>query len=685
MELTKNWQKIGEETIGSGGYGNITLRLYARYVSQSTEDNSSLIQVELRHYLPSSYSHITYYSSSQRFIGEIIKSSSNTTNKTMNPGETVLLSETKNIQHNEDGNKNIFVGGSFTNSYFGNTVTINQVNLDLPKINRLNTIVLNDGNFFFIDKGENESNEIPVKITKYIEDYTSNLKLYYQTTSEEDATRYELGERTNFNDIVLTFTNEELTTMYNAMPNTRSLRFICVIETYNSETKLGETEYITVANLSGTDLYPTFNNFEYEDTNEITLALTGDSQILIKGYSNVEMTVSQINKAIAHKGATIKQYTFVNGTPIQDITTISYPIIAEPFKPQNKELSVIAIDSRDLTINVVKNLSNKWIEYKDIEKISFTAERKNAGTSTQVTLKLSGNIWDGNFGAVENSIKSAIYKYKKTTDGEDAWVDGTTDLIIVKDGDSYSLEQDIVGDLGATGFDQEESYDIYVEVSDQLSTISDAFTLGAGSPGIARYKNCVALGAPYDEQMGGRVQIPKVAGETDFVTNLKKRGKEVATLENTQRSVITVGYNSNSNQTLNTTLTKAQLNTVLSQTGNTSKLSLDTTNYAVKIGTGVSKVLVSAFAVVNSNVGVTETASFNITTMKNDFKLTNDYVTRPSGIGGYYIGESLSPVLVDVEEGDLITLQLLGTQPTSNLIVNTDTANNNYLTVEVIE
>ena len=411
------------------------------------------------------------------------------------------------------------------------------------------------------------------------------------------------------------------------------------------------------ASLSETDLKPTFNDFEYADVNDITTKLTDNPQILIKGYSDVEMTVSETNKAVAHKGATIKQYTFANGTPIEDITTINYPIKTEKFKPQNKELGVTAIDSRDLPVNIVKDLTNikilkesviewqgdltdkeqidiyyrvsdkvftqeqligqkfelttgdgvvemeiercqgndsyfqayppeatmgvilvvrqttddlpfptgtyflayvmvgyvskltvnidetynNWIEYKDVEKKQFSAERKNAGTSTEVTLKLSGNIWDGNFGKEDNSIKEASYKYKKTTDTE--WIDGTTTLNVVKEGSSYSLEQDIAGDLGATGFDQEESYDIYVEVSDQLSTVSDTFTLGAGSPGIARYKNCVALGAPYDKNIGGRVQIPKVTGETDFVTNLKKQGKEVALKEDIEK--IESGSNEN--------------------------------------------------------------------------------------------------------------------------------------------
>lgn len=527
MILTTTFQKISEKAIGNAGYGNYVFRLYGRYVEQSSEENKTKVEFQLRHYTPQGY--ITYYSSSQKFTGELTNSSSNATNKRCNAGETTLLTATKEIPHEEDGTKSISIGATFTNSYFGNTVTINQVSIELPKINRLNSIVLNNGEPFFVDIEEYEPNPIPVTFKKYVDEYTSNLKLYYETSSEDGAPRYALGERTNFNSNVLNFTAVELKKIYDAIPETYFIRIICILETYDSTSKLGETEYISAGMISKTGASPTFTQFEYEDINDKTRGLTDTPQTLIKGYSQIKMTISAENKAKGEKGASITKYTFANGGQTKDIISNVYPIIFSEFIAEDKELSITAIDGRGNSTSVIKDLTNNLIEYKDIEKVSFNAERKNGGTSTEVTLKISGKIWDGNFGAKSNSIKKATYKYKKTTDTE--WIAGTTTLNVVKSGGTYSLTQDIRGDLGANGFDQEESFDIYVEISDQLSTISDQFTLGAGSPGIARYKNCVALGAPYDEEIGGRVQIPKVTGETNFVTNLKKAGKEVATLE----------------------------------------------------------------------------------------------------------------------------------------------------------
>ena len=630
MELEKEYKLVGSANLTYG-----QLRTYAKYIVQDSIENETAYKIKSVYYCSQPSGGWVAFDNATNTLDGTKKTYGYTK---MYSGETVMQEVTRTIKHEEDGTSPTKTIVNKLTATFGGSATVTST-ITFPKIDRLNQIVVNEGVVFNVDTNENVSNEIPVTITKYVDSYTSKLRITMENNLGEQTV---VRNYTDFDGDTLIFTEEELSTIYNNTPNYRIVALIFDLDSYDGETKVGTYTLRQTATLSETDLYPTFNDFEYADTNETTLALTGNSQILVKGYSNVEMSVSETNKAVAHKGATVKQYTFANGIPIQDITTINYPIKTEKFKPQNKELGVTAIDSRDLPVNVVKDLTNikvskelviewdgyssgeyydylykvsestptqemlngatvemmgetfvldnfnsdgknivagssalqtfpvlvgvvtetnaefpmspgtyffryqgayyiskltaninetynNWVEYTNIEKKPFSAERKNAGTSTQVTLKLSGNIWDGNFGKEDNSIKEAIYKYKKTTDTE--WIDGTTTLNVVKDGSSYSLEQDVAGDLGATGFNQEESYDIYVEVSDQLSTISDTFTLGAGSPGIARYKNCVALGAPYDKAIGGRVQIPKVTGETDFVTNLKKQGKEVATKE----------------------------------------------------------------------------------------------------------------------------------------------------------
>jgi hypothetical protein len=370
----------------------------------------------------------------------------------------------------------------------------------------LSTITLNDGVYFDVDKEENVPNIIPAVLTKYDNSYSTKLKISLKNNSNETTL---IRDYQDFNSNEFSFTTEELTKIYNATPNWKMFFLMLELETFTSNgVSLGVYTDTQPAKISDTDLKPTFNGFTYSDNNPDTYELTKNRGTLIKGYSNPRITVAGINEAIAHKGASITKYTFINGSQSLDYNMGTYPAYRDLTKVSERTLVVWAVDSRGESTKAEK-LATNWIDYTKIEKTSFNIERDNGGTSNIVTLKLKGKMFDGRFGleednAVENGIKNAIYKYKKTD--SDEWIDGTTELNVVKNGNSYSLEQQIRGDLGAEGFDQEESYDIYIEVSDQLSTISDTITLGAGSPAQAIYKNNIALGRPYDEYAGGKVQ-----------------------------------------------------------------------------------------------------------------------------------------------------------------------------------
>lgn len=387
---------------------------------------------------------------------------------------------------------------------------------DLGIVPAMATIRVNDGVYYDVDKEENVPNTVPVVLTKPDSTYKTKLKIVMTNIHDEVIT---IREYEDFDSNVLTFTQEELTKIYNATPDWKMFYFDYYLETFTSAgVSLGVFTDRDVAKVSDTGIKPEFSNFTYSDNNPVTFELTGNRGVLVKGYSNIRMSVGGINEAKGKKGAFIKKYTFVNGEQSKDFVLGEHPAFADIDKIQDRTLIAWAIDSREESTKAEK-IATEWVDYSDIEKISFSAERQNGGTSSMVTLRLSGKIWEGNFGAAENSIKSAIYKYKKTTEGEDKWVNGTTELKVTKSSGFYRLEQEIVGDLGATGFDQEESYDIYIEVSDQLSTISDIITLGSGTPAQAIYKNCIALAQPYDEDAGGKVQGVFDIGDIFMTTN----------------------------------------------------------------------------------------------------------------------------------------------------------------------
>lgn len=652
MLLTKNYQLIGSTNLTYG-----QLRTYAKYNSQNTSTNKTTYSIKS-----------TYYSSLQVSFSNGTNTLDGTTKSygySTFTGEVLLQELTRTLTHNEDGTSPTkTIVNSWTATFGGNGTVTSQITV--PKINRLSTITVNNNTSFAVDTNENVSNTIPVKITKYVDSYTQKLKI---TMENNQGNQTVVRDYVEFDSDTLTFSQTELNTIYN---NTdyKFFKLIFALDTYNGSTKLGTTTTEVSSYLSNTDLKPTFNDFVYADWNQTTLALTGNGYTLIKGYSTAGITVAGPNIATAHKGATISKYTAINGSQNDDYVMGEYPATMQIEKVTDRTMSVWAIDSRGESTKVDK-LATNWIDYKDIEKISFTAERKNGGTSSGVTLKLSGNIFDGSFGAVENSIKSATYKYKKTTDGEDAWIEGTTSLNVVKNGSNYSLEQDIAGDLGALGFDQESSYDIYVEVEDQLSKAYDTFTLGVGSPAIDIYGNCVSVGAPYDENLGGRFQLIGHRAEELFENN-----------------IITVGM-FGSNQSLTSTSTTGNtinLNTIIAQIG--TNLSFNSNSKSVVVGEGISKVLVSGLVTVSdaSSNPQSRSVTFGFGINKNNSIVAGrSFILKPTGVGGSFFAMTIPTMLVEVEEGDKLTLVVTTSATQTNAIMDSDSGKYNYLTVQVVE
>lgn len=387
---------------------------------------------------------------------------------------------------------------------------------DLPIDPALASIVVDEQKKIVVDSTENTPSTIPVVLTKPIDSYVVNLKFYMATSSEDDATRIYLGTRENFDSNNFALTTDELNIIYNSTLNNIFFRFITVVETYQGENKIGQTEAINSANISQTDIEPTFSDFVYSDWNPTTRALTGNGYTIIKGYSTIGITVAEINKAIGRKGATITKYTGINGTNSVDYVLGNYPVTISLEKAQSREFSVWAIDSRDKSTKVDKIATN-WIEYTDLTKNNWSVQRDDGGVSKLVKLKLSGNIFDGDFGTVENSIKTAIYKYKKTTDSE--YTVGNTTLTLTKNDNRYSFEGYINGDLGANGFTQDDSFDILIEITDELSSATETLILQQGSPAIDIYGNCIALGQPYNERVGGRVQGIHAVGDLYLTLN----------------------------------------------------------------------------------------------------------------------------------------------------------------------
>lgn len=248
---------------------------------------------------------------------------------------------------------------------------------------------------------------------------------------------------------------------------------------------------------------PAFNNFDFKDINEKTIALTGNNQNIIKGYSNVQVTIPVVDKAIAKKETTMNKYRFTCGDKADDQSysdteDVNLTINGVP----NGTFTVYATDKRDNSTPVTK-LANKVIEYQPLVKESIETFRNN-GVSEEVVLQINGKINIVDFGVKANSIVSALVRYRIAKTSK--WSDVEKIQLEVSNGE-FSYNGYITGDLESKGFNISNSYEIEVIVTDELSSVTFTDTFSSGTPNLAYHKNGVSVMGKYDVNEGGPFQI----------------------------------------------------------------------------------------------------------------------------------------------------------------------------------
>lgn len=410
-------------------------------------------------------------------------------------GRCLIASWSENVYHEESGDKafNIsaeLIGPGEPAIGYGSTA----VWWTLTKIYRGS--VLGDVQPFMFDAQENIGVEFSVPTTRYVEAYKDKLTIKIGNDIVATRNEYTSGK--------VTFSEDELKVIYSKM-NTNTVQFTFVLQTFNDQTKIGidSVKYVK-GTLSEIDRAPTFTDFSWENIDQKTLSLAGSNKRIVQGQSNIEISINNVQKAVGRKGAIIVKYIATIGlqtAETNDLDSIATIVINNV---DNPVITVFAVDNRGNSSVVTKAVTN-FIYYVPITKNNLVCSRSENGIGKIVTLDLEGSFSNVDFGLSSNAIKSIVYKYRIT--GTDAWITGNTQISATVEENNYKLNQVISGDLGANGFSQDKSFEIYVEIHDKLTVVSDTFILSAGSPAIALYGNCVALGAPYDEKLGGRVQI----------------------------------------------------------------------------------------------------------------------------------------------------------------------------------
>ena len=300
---------------------------------------------------------------------------------------------------------------------------------------------------------------------------------------------------------VFTLTQEEKEIMYDLALSNPIQTFQIYINNLNNTYRMAVDRTFKITENASSK--PLFTTWTYKDTNAETVALTGDNQKIIKGYSNVEAKILKADKMVTQKKAIPSHYTFTIGGKSEVIPFVDAEIKKTINKVDNIAMSLTAVDSRGFTKKLDKDLGNNFIEYTRPVVLKSEVKRDN-DVETATKLTFNGTWWGGNFGAEQNGLIAKVY-YKLTSDNE--YIESET-INLTINGNEFSFDGYIKGDLGANGFTIDNGFDIQIRIVDKLTSDNEYNDyLPSGKPAIAIHDEGVAFGSPYDENLGGALQI----------------------------------------------------------------------------------------------------------------------------------------------------------------------------------
>lgn len=213
---------------------------------------------------------------------------------------------------------------------------------------------------------------------------------------------------------------------------------------YNGKTNISTAD--ATLNLVG---YSPVLNPTIIDSNEVTTALTGDNTKFIKYHSTADFAVN----AIGRKGASvISHYSTHNGAVYRGAT-------GRVNNVETTEFTLSATDTRGITSKQILNIN--MIDYIKLT-CNITADLPTNEDTIKMTV--SGNFWNGNFGAADNTVQIQ-YRYKRnTSETYSNWATAVGNAA-PESGNTYNRTFDI------SVPNHVDRYTVQARVIDKLSTV----------------------------------------------------------------------------------------------------------------------------------------------------------------------------------------------------------------------
>ena len=333
------------------------------------------------------------------------------------------------------------------------------------------------------------SSKIGAKTTMTIARLTTNFKYNLRYSIKDDAGTEHTGTiATGINQDSYEWTVPEIFYQYWTKGSKKFCTIYC--DTYNGNSLIG-TKSTNIQILINTNTKPDITNYNFRDMNSKTIALTDDNGKMVQGYSVGHLSFT----------ATLNYYSKVDRVVDGDGNPVDYEIVSNT---EQKQVISIEKDYTDFSaIHMIwvwdgrgvvgriglrtKNMATfppavKTIVYERVDYIpltlSMTAKRPSA-TTGEIAVAFSGNYFNSDFGAVDNTLElSWKYRQKDTT----TWINGGT---FVKDTD-YEIIGNVYESKGNVSlgniFDYRNIYEIAIYYKDKLVDTYTTKTVTRGLP-----------------------------------------------------------------------------------------------------------------------------------------------------------------------------------------------------------
>ena len=393
--------------------------------SQNIEDNSTIINWSCGFHPGHKY-YLNAIKMSSVVINGVEVYSGGTYSNITDYQDRTFASAVLKIAHTPDGSKSFTVSGFSGWIYASGTTYASSQTFTLPTIPRASSVSCSTANI-----GSNAT----ITINRASTSFTHTLTYSFGSLSGTIATK------TSSTNISWTIP----TTFYGQIPNSKSGTGTITCDTYSGSTLIGSKSTSFTATVSESASKPTLSP-TVSDSNTTTTALTGNSSKFIKYYSNASVATG----AQARNSATLKSQKITCGA--KSITGASGTINAV----ESGSFTFSATDSRGYT--TTQTVKKTLIDY-----IKLTCSL-NAGAPTTAgvaTLKISGNYWNGTFGAVANTV-TVQYRYKAQGGSYGSW----TTVSATKSNNTYNATATI------SGLNYQTTYVFQARAIDKLATIN---------------------------------------------------------------------------------------------------------------------------------------------------------------------------------------------------------------------